>query len=90
MGTTTETPLLTFEQFERMPEPDQPGKQELVEGDLIEMPPSGSKHNRRATKIFQALTAALAAAYARGEAAELGEVFIEMGEPLAKLKQQEG
>jgi Uma2 family endonuclease len=79
MGTTTETPLLTFEQFERMPEPDQPGKQELVEGELIEVPPPGSKHNRRATKIFQALTAALAAAHARGEAAELGEVFIEMG-----------
>ena len=29
--------LLTFEAFEQLP--DQPGKQELVRGELIEMPP---------------------------------------------------
>ncbi len=77
MGTITETPLLTFEQFEQMA--DQPGKQELLQGELIEMPPPESKHNRRATKIFLALRAALSAAHSRGEAAELGEVCIEMG-----------
>jgi Uma2 family endonuclease len=77
MGTTTETPLLTFEEFEQMPE--QPGKQELLEGQLIEKPPAESKHNRRATEIFLALDAALEAGHARGETLDLGEVFMEMG-----------
>ncbi len=67
----------SFEEFERMPE--QSGKQELLEGELIEKPPSEAKHNRRATEIFLALDAALEAAHARGEAMELGEVFMEMG-----------
>ena len=79
MGTTTETPLLTFEQFERMPEPDQPGKQELLEGELIEMPPPEYKHNTAATEIFLALRAALSEAHSRGEAAVLGQAFHEMG-----------
>ena len=77
---TTETPLVTTAEFERMPE--EPGKQEL-EGDLIAMPPHESSQNRKATEIFLALRAALAAAHARGEAAELGEVFIERGYRLA-------
>ncbi len=81
MGTITETPLMTFEEFERMP--DEAGKQELLEGELIKMPPPGSKHNRRTMEIFFALRAALSAAHARGEAAELGEVFMEMGYKLA-------
>jgi Uma2 family endonuclease len=41
--------LLTFEEFEQLP--DQPGKRELVRGELIEMPPAESKHNRRAHRI---------------------------------------
>lgn len=82
MGTTTETHLLTFEEFERMPE--KPGKQELIDGELIEIPPADSKHNKRATLIFKALDAAVTAAHARGEAAELGAAFIEMGYKLGR------
>jgi len=80
--TTTEAHLLTFEEFERMEE--EACKQELLEGELIEMPPPESKHNRNATEIFLALRAALIEAHARGEAGELGEVFMEMGYRLTK------
>ena len=41
MGTTTS--LLTFEEFERLP--DQPGKRELLKGELIDGPPAEEKHN---------------------------------------------
>src|ERR1700685_728880 len=69
--------LLTFEEFERLP--DQPGKQELVRGELIEMPPADLKHNRRSHRIYDALKPVLGEAHACGDAAELGEVYIEMG-----------
>jgi Uma2 family endonuclease len=69
--------LLTFEEFEQLP--DQPGKQELVRGELIELPPPESKHHRKSHRIYEAVNAALERAHARGEARELGEVFIEMG-----------
>jgi len=79
MGTITT--LLTFEEFERLP--DQPGKHELLEGELIELPPAESQHNRIAHRIQKLLTSALEAAHARGEAGELGEVFHDMGYKLA-------
>jgi Uma2 family endonuclease len=69
--------LLTFEEFEQLP--DQPGKQELVRGELIEMPPADLKHNRRSHRIYRQLDAALEQAHARGKAVGLGEVFHEMG-----------
>jgi Uma2 family endonuclease len=76
MGSTT-TLLRTFEEFEGLP--DQPGKQELLRGELIGLPPAEFKHNQIAHWIFRQLDAALKEAHARGEAAELGEVYIEMG-----------
>jgi Uma2 family endonuclease len=75
MGTVST--LLTFEEFERLP--DRPGKRELLRGELIEVPPAESKHNKTANKTKKSLEAALDAAHARGEAQELGEVFQEMG-----------
>jgi Uma2 family endonuclease len=81
MNTTTETHLLTFEEFERMPE--KPGKQELIDGELIEMPPAKDKHNKRSLLIYDTLKPAVTAAHARGEAAELGEVRHEAGYKLA-------
>jgi Uma2 family endonuclease len=69
--------LLTFEEFEQLP--DQPGKRELVRGELIEMPPAESKHNRISNRIGDRLKAALRQAHARGEALNLGEAFQEMG-----------
>jgi len=71
------TITLTFEEFERLP--DHPGKRELVKGEVIELPPAKYRHNRSATEIFKRLDAALEQAHARGEAAGLGEVCIEMG-----------
>ena len=64
MGTTTA--LLTFEEFERLP--DRPGKCELLKGELIELPPSELKHDRTSRRIFRCLDAAVAGAHARGEA----------------------
>jgi Uma2 family endonuclease len=69
--------LLTFEEFEQLP--DQPGKQELVRGELIETPPADLKHNRISHRIYNRLDAAIEQAHARGEARDLGEAFIEMG-----------
>ena len=71
------TTLLTFEEFERLP--DRPGKRELLKGELIELPPAESIHNRIAERIRDGLRAALAEAHARREAADLGETFHEMG-----------
>ena len=79
MGTTRT--MLTFEEFERLP--DQPGKQELLRGELIDLPPADLRHNRIAHRIFKQLDSALSQAHARGEALDLGEVFIEMGYQLA-------
>jgi Uma2 family endonuclease len=69
--------MLTFEEFEQLP--DQPGKQELIRGELIEMPPADYQHHVIAHRIYDLLQAALEQAHARGEAAELGRVFHEMG-----------
>lgn len=80
MGATTTT-LLTFEEFERMP--DQPGKQELLKGDLIELPPANFKHNLSSHGIYDQMKVSLAQAHVRGQAVELGQVFIEMGYRLA-------
>ncbi len=78
MGAVT-TRLLTFEEFERMPEQDSIGKTELLDGELIEVPPSDLEHSRFAKLIYHLLFNALEAAHARGEAQDLGEVFLEAG-----------
>jgi Uma2 family endonuclease len=77
VGMGTVKTLLTFEEFEQLP--DQPGKQELIRGELIEMPPADYKHNDIADRIYGFLKAALDQAHARGEAGELARVFHEMG-----------
>ena len=78
MGSLTDsTPLLTFEDFERLPE--EPGKCELLEGELVQLPPAEMKHFRIAKRIFLLLNRAVEAAHERGEAPALGEVCIEAG-----------
>lgn len=69
--------LLTFAEFERLP--DQPGKKELVRGELIELPPAEYIHHLIADRIYDGLKSALAQAHARGEASGLSRVFREMG-----------
>jgi Uma2 family endonuclease len=67
MGATTTQ--LTFEEFERLP--DVPGKRELLDGELIELPPPKRKHTLTQHRIADAL---------RRYAAERGIlVFVEAG-----------
>ena len=72
MGTTT---LLTFEDFERLP--DSPGKRELLDGELIEMPPAKARHSKIQHRIHKALSPLI---LNRG----LGEVYIEAGYKLGE------
>src|SRR6516162_7050237 len=76
MGATTQS-LMSFEEFERLP--DQPGKRELLKGELIELPPAGYSRNDIAERLFLAFRLALEAAHARGNAVELGRAHHEMG-----------
>jgi Uma2 family endonuclease len=73
--------VLTFEQFERLPE--RPGKDELLRGELIELPPADRFHYRIAMRVFKIVEAALMSAHAFGHALNLGEVCLEMGYRLA-------
>ena len=77
MSVGTVKTLLTFAEFEQLP--DQPGKRELVRGELIEMPPADYKHNRISHRTYKRLDSALERAHASGEAQNLGEVCHEMG-----------
>jgi Uma2 family endonuclease len=74
MGVRT---LLTFEQFEQLP--DEPGKRELLRGELIELPPAKFKHNDMAHLFYDMLKPALADLKSRDQANPLGRVYIEMG-----------
>ena len=65
MGTTS-TSLLTFEEFERLP--DHLGKRELLEGRVVEMPPADLLDNSISERVFLIVHAALSGAHARGEA----------------------
>jgi Uma2 family endonuclease len=51
MGTTTS--LLTFEEFERLP--DEPGKLELLDGETFLLSPAKLKHMQIAERLFQIL-----------------------------------
>jgi Uma2 family endonuclease len=71
MGTTT---LLSFEEFEQLP--DEPGKVELLDGELIQLPPAKRKHMDVARRIHLLLVRAVAKAET---SANLGEVYFETG-----------
>jgi Uma2 family endonuclease len=71
MGTTT---LLSFEEFERLP--DEPGKVELLDGELIQLPPAKFKHVEIAHRIRALLLPAVDKA---GASARLGGAYLEMG-----------
>jgi Uma2 family endonuclease len=61
--------LLTFEEFEQLP--DQPGKRELVRGELIEAPPPEYKHDDIADRICDGLKAAVGRSARVGRPASL-------------------
>ncbi len=75
MGVTAS--LMTFEEFERLP--DGPEKLELLEGELIRMPPPEWQHMENAQSFYEALSGALEQLRQSGTAGGLGKVYIEMG-----------
>lgn len=76
MSTTT-SGLLTFEEFEHLP--DEPGKLELLEGELIRMPPAKRKHMDTAHRLFRLLDGLVEALRHRRPELGLGAIYIEMG-----------
>jgi Uma2 family endonuclease len=69
--TSVET-LLTAEEFARLPEPEEGGKMELVDGKVVCMTPVGEQHGRRAIRLGGALDEFV-------EAHGLGYVGVEIG-----------
>jgi Uma2 family endonuclease len=72
MGVSTS--LLTFEEFEQLP--DEPGKLELLDGELIRLPPSKTRNMRIAECIYEMLKQAL---NRPGGAPRLGRAHMEFG-----------
>jgi Uma2 family endonuclease len=68
---------MTFEQFEQLP--DEPNKLELIDGEVIRMPPAFTQHMRITARFYEILKSAVLALEAQGEARGLGEVFFETG-----------
>jgi len=77
MGTTTAAGLMTFAEFELLP--DEETKLELLEGELIGMPPAKKKHVRASKHMFQILDPAVEALRSRLPESGIGEVYLEMG-----------
>jgi Uma2 family endonuclease len=69
---------LTFADLERLPET--PYRQELLHGELIELPPPKRRHNNNAERFFLRLVAIINEVHASGALGHLGEVhFALMG-----------
>ena len=68
---------MTFEEFERLPE--WCGKQELLLGELIELPPPKKRHNKVAKRLFVLLFDAIERAPEGSRNPALGEVNLEWG-----------
>jgi Uma2 family endonuclease len=73
----TAVELVTFEDLERLPE--EPGKTELLDGELIQMPPAKRRHSRLSKRLLLRLFPLVESLGADGAARGLGEVEIEMG-----------
>ena len=74
MGTTT---LMTFAEFAKLP--DGPEQLELLEGELVRMPPPERTHMHIAHKLFKLLDAALERLRQSQPSLRMGAVFMEMG-----------
>jgi Uma2 family endonuclease len=77
MGTTTG--LMTFAEFERLPEHEEPYKLELLDGELIRMPPAKLRHMKVAIKLNRLLDRDLDRLHRLGQCSDLGAVYIETG-----------
>ena len=69
--------MMTFEEFERLP--DEPNKLELIDGELIRMPPAYAGHGKISQALNALLERILRKLHRRGFANDLGVVFKEMG-----------
>src|ERR1017187_2764555 len=76
MGTGVAT-TMTFEEFERLP--DGPEDLELLEGELIEMPPPQRSHMESTHRLYKPLDAGVEGLRQAKQADGLGVVYIEMG-----------
>lgn len=74
MATTTSTPIMTWEAFERLPDGDGLHR-EILEGELQTLPPAKSGHAKVAKKIFKLLL--------QIEDVASGQVFFEAGYKLS-------
>ena len=74
MATTTSTPSMTWEAFERLPDGDGVHR-EIIEGELQVLPPAKSRHSNIAAKLFEALLPLQQQA--------LGRVYLEAGYKLS-------
>src|SRR5579862_2164938 len=76
------TTLMSFAEFERL---DQGADHiELLEGELIRVPPAKLRHNQIAQRLLMALCAALEDLRAANPAAPLGQAYHEMGYDLTR------
>jgi len=74
MATTT---LMTFEEFLELD--DEPGKTELLEGELIRMPPAECSHMEIVERLYKLLDSAVEQLLQSRPELALGKVHIEMG-----------
>src|ERR1700677_3308137 len=78
----TAVELVTFEDLERLPE--EPGKTELLDGELIQLPPAKRSLHELAETLFLQLRQLVEALRLGGAAIGLGRVHHEMGYKLGK------
>jgi Uma2 family endonuclease len=69
--------LLTFEQFEQLP--DIEGRRELLEGELIELPPPFIEHDESAHELLYCFNVALKQLRAQGLDVPLGRAYLAVG-----------
>jgi len=78
----TAVALVTFEDLERLP--DEPGKTELLDGEVIQMPPAFLPHNILSEDLFLLLRQMVKTLTSGGTARGLGKVHHEMGYKIGK------
>src|SRR5215208_6194749 len=76
---STTTALMTFREFEALPEHNGPEHLELLNGELIRMPPSQRRHALSAETLFELLKAAVEEWRRAEPEAPIGSVHHEMG-----------
>lgn len=78
----TAVELVTFEDLERLP--DEPGKTELLDGELIQMPPAILPHNLLSEELHYRLRQLVETLRSGNTARGLGKVHHEMGFKIGK------